>query len=212
MSSVKWETFLNDVMPHLPGCETNIALHNIKRAAIEFCERSLYYRAETDLVDVAAGEREIDIDAPVTGTLVVKVINVFLDGKELTLKTVEQLDAEMPDWRTSTGPAKHFTQLSPASIVLAPSPDSASTTGLQMTVALAPTYESSGIERYIPQHFVEGIAGGAVARMLMMQKMPWSNPGLASAFGQRFENEIATATAVAAQAFGRAVLRTRQWP
>lgn len=212
MSSVKWETILNDVMPHLPGCETNIALHNIKRAAIEFCEKSKYFRAETDLVDVAAGEREIDIDSPVTGTVVVKVLDTFFDGKELTTKSVSALNVEMPDWRTSTGEPSAFTQLSPSALLLAPVPDAPTTSGLQMTVALAPTYESSGIERYIPQHFIEGIAAGALARMLVMQNKPWTDPALAAVFANRFNNEIAAASAIAEQGFGMAVLRTKPCP
>lgn len=210
MSAVKWETLLNDVMPHLPGCEVAIAIHHIKRSAIEFCERSLYYRAEADPIDVAAGEREIGIDAPVTGTVVVKVLDAYFGDQELIHKTVDVLNVEQPDWRTAQGAPRFFTQLSPEALVFAPGPVAAGQ--LRMTVAMAPTYESSGIERYIPQHFTEGIAAGAVGRLMAMQKKPWTNGEFAGAFFERFQREITAAAAAADRSFCRAPLRTVRCP
>lgn len=156
MATVALTEFLPHVLPQVPGCADILAVHAIREAAIEFCERSLAAREEQAAQTLTAADLPLDVAVP-TGARLVKVLAVTLDGSEL----------DVAAWR----------QPNPTQLTLI-SPPSASFT-LALTVAYAPLRNASSVDDWLYQHYADGIAAGALARLMSMAAMPFANPELA---------------------------------
>lgn len=215
-----YTTLYDDVLPELPGAESALALHHIKRACNDFYERSLYSRetlaGQTITVNVATysvvASDPSNFDCG-------KILEVsFWDSsgsmtkpKSLTPRTREQLTYEMPDWATRTGTPSAYTQPAIDRVTLAYTPDATYTGGLIVTIAKLPLYAGAGVDDAVFEKFNEVLAYGAKARMMRMPKKPWSNPKLAAEYRTMFDQEVGKAAAIAAKGYGRAPLRTRAY-
>ena len=58
-----WSSWFDDVLPALPGCDTGIVTHELRRTAQDFFTRTLAWSVLLDDVQVSAGETEIEIMA-----------------------------------------------------------------------------------------------------------------------------------------------------
>lgn len=214
-----YELFFDDVMPELPGAETALVLHHIKRMANDFYERSLYSREDLTPINVVANTATYSVasGAP-TDFDVGKILTVRLNmgsahgPKPLPARSKQQLNIDMPDWSTSTGTPKFYLQDAIDSLTLAKIPDASYTGGLLVKIAKLPKYDGAGIDDHVWSKFSESMAQGVKARMMRIQKKPWSNPGLAADYMREYNVEVAAAAAIAAKDFGGAPLRTRACP
>ena len=59
-------------------------------------------------------------------------------------------------------------------------------------MALAPSFNASGIETDVASPYVQEIAQGALATLQMMARVEWSDPGLAGANKALFNQRVAT--------------------
>lgn len=209
MSNAKYTDLLDEVMPHVPGADTDIVVNAIKRAVIQFCVKSLVWRVPSDPITVYA-DGTADIDSPESNTQVVKVLSAKLAGRKdpILPKSPEWLDAWNPDWRTAIGEAQYFTQDNPLQMLVTLAPGSQLVGALTAQLALAPSIVSSGVEKWILDRYAEPLASGAIGRLMIMAKKPWTNAQLGLGHMQEFQAGIGAAMAQAAKGFGRGPLRT----
>ena len=214
-----YTTFYDDVMPELPGCETALVLHHIKRTCNDFYERSLYSREVLAGINVVAGTGTYTaVPSDATNFDVCKILGVkLLDAAgqanpgKLFARTPDQLDEELPHWETRQGSVKYYAQRALDKVTLAYIPSTAVTSGLVITIAKLPKYGGGGIDDDVWQKFSESLAAGVKHRLMKMDKKPWSSPSKAVMYGEIFESEVAAAGAIAAKGYGRGPLRTKAW-
>jgi hypothetical protein len=215
-----YASFFDDVLPELPGCTTEMALHHIKRTCNDFYERSLFGREECTPQDVVAGtSAHTALALDVANFEVSRILEVRLkdsssaDAKprKLDPRSKAWLDQVMPDWDTQQGTPKFYTQNSMDTVVLAYIPVNSLTAGLQISIAKVPLYTGTGVDDGVFSKFSESIAYGIKSRLMRMPKKPWSNDKLAADYARLFEGEVAAAAAIATNSFGRGVMRTKAW-
>lgn len=194
----------DEVMPHANGCTPQMALDVLRKAAIEFCDQSwIHHHNHTD-ISVVANTHTYSLSPP-TDTVVVTVLDAWLDNLQLQWKGSDDLRQVNTRWQAWTGPRPiYLTSETPRSVRLVPSPTVASTNGLRMIVALKPTIAAAGLETFIWEEYREQIADGALARLYLSPGKPYTNLELGAAKRAMFRSHCNAAYNRSMRAFGRA--------
>jgi hypothetical protein len=204
--AANWSKFLPEVAHEVPGCPILTIENAIRRAVIDFCERSEFLTVDLDPIDVVAGESIYDISAG-TSLDIAKVLFVRFDGKTLLPKTKEYLFEWDGDWDTKVGTPTMVTQDNYNQIRLVLGPDTDLVAGLKVNVAVMPSATATGCDDVIYSRFMDAIASGAKSRLMAIPGAPWNKPDMVTFYGNQFEFEVGKAAAMAAKAYGRAPLR-----
>lgn len=204
----------DDTMPELPGAEAALVANAIKRACIEFCERSQFHRQTLTAINVVSGTASYALTAPSAAYRICGVVEVqydlTTDQKELFPKTRDDLDAKLGlGWESLSGDVIYYLQDTINTVRLVRKPDEAITAGLVVRVAMAPDQAATEASDEIYNEFYDAIAAGAKYRLMLMPSKPWSNSQMAGFYRDRFESEIGAAQVRAARGYGRAPMRTR---
>lgn len=206
MANVKYSDMLDEVLPLLAADPSDPVTENaIKRSAVEFCATSWVWKYLTDPVQTTPGEPLYMLDA-LPGSDVATVLSVELGGIPLECKTVEWLNANEQGWRTRRGTPRYYAQVDTEEVMLAPVPDTAAE--LTTTLALQPSHTSTGIPKWIFTQHIYTLVDGALAKLMLMPGKPWSDAQNGAMRLSSFEKGMANASAVSANALGRAVTRT----
>lgn len=209
MANVKYSELLDEVLPSLPADPSDPVTENaIKRAVIEFCASSWIWRYIPDPLSVVAGEAFYDLEPP-AGADIATVIDVALNNVPLTPKAIEQLNAEIPGWRTTQVTPKYFTQVDTEQIILAAVPPTSITDGLTMTLALQPNQSATGFPKWIFNQYIYALADGALAKLMLMPNKPWTDAKTGADRRNRFEAAIANARNSVTSGLGRAAGRVK---
>lgn len=198
-----WIQFMDYVLPDVPGCPIPAANIAIRQSAIAFCEQSLAYKAAHDDVAVVSGAAEYAF-VPPAETVVHAITYAAFNGDELQSR-VGEYGISNPDWRSEEGTPKYIFG-GMTSLTLIPAPDVDGT--LTMTVALKPAYDATGIDGSIFNEYREAIVHGALSRLMLSPKKPYSNPSLATYHNQQFTVLTGQAGMRAARSYTRAPLKT----
>lgn len=204
--ATNFTSWYDDVLPWVPGCPQSMALNVIRKAAIEFCDRSwawIYYPAGINVVN---GQMAYAFTPP-ANAVVTRTLQVWYDDEPIDPATPDELNALFQNWRTHTGTPQYHTQDDERNLLLVPTPDADLTGGLKMRVALKPTITAVDIETRIYEEHREAIASGAKARLMLMQKKPYSDPNQAVIEQDKFDSAINTTKIKIIKGFSRAPLR-----
>ena len=127
------------------------------------------------------------------------------NGRKIDFSRAEA-DREISSWRNRTG-VPEYIGANAMSLMLMPTP---ATSGmLTMTVALKPSPDADGIDDSIFDEYREAIVHGALARLMLSPKKPYTNMQLAQYHYQLFAIRVADAGMRAARGHTRAPLQTR---
>jgi hypothetical protein len=198
-----WSDLYDLVMPDLPGCPFAAVNSALRQSAIAFCAQSLAWKEEHPPIAVLAETAEYAFIPP-TGAAVHAITYAQFNGKEISSQTGE-LNLASKAWRNQTGTPEHVLG-GATSLRLVPEPDAAGT--LAMTVALKPSASAAGIDEGLFNEYREAIVHGALARLMLSPRKPYTNTQLAQYHQQQFAIETAMAGTRAARSFTRAPLRT----
>jgi hypothetical protein len=208
MATVAYTAFYDEILPEAPGCLPALALNAIRNAVIEFCEKSHMHIYNHPAISAIANTPTY-VFVPLTGTLVVKALQVFYNGTELIPKTPDELKNiydgdQSKDWRDQTGEPIYFTQDDARNIRLVPMPSVNAANAIKMRVSLKPTRASTAVDDKIFEEHLETIKHGALYRLKIQKGKPYSDePGAAQSF-IFFNNGIQSAKTMTEKGFGRA--------
>jgi hypothetical protein len=191
MSIVSYDKFLDEVMPEVPGVTLAQAKNAIRNAAIEFCRRSWCWTLPLDAFDIEANVADYDLETPANASVIVEILIMYYNGKQIDPATRGELEALHKDYRTVTGMPRKFLRNSPDTISFYPVPTADEAAAMTGTVALAPSRTSSGIEKFIFENWLEVIAHGAKAKLFVMNNVPWRNPQLGTYHQGYFDSACA---------------------
>lgn len=190
-------------MPYCRGVPDEIAIHNIRLATIEFCRRSGI------LHDVQKYDLQAYVeDYQLTTDCNYEIVRVF----RITVNewwTYTPVNEKIP--QRGIG-AYLFYMSSPAMCHLRRPPAIDNPKGLEVEVIVQPKQDSCVLENYLYEFWAEGIAAGAISRLLLLPQTNWYDPKLATDFRTTFRKELTRCRIEIERSFtNTSVMRTQQW-
>lgn len=198
-----WTSFYDLIAPDLPGCSFAAMDIALRQAAIAFCEQSLAWKYTHPDISVVAATATYPF-VPPTQAVVHAITYAEFDGTAIDCKTGET-NIPIDDWRNTTGTPEYVLG-GATELTLVPTPDVAGT--LSLEVALKPSPTGTGIDDDIFNEYREAIIHGALARLMMSPKKPYSSPALAQFHDQKFTILSGQAGLRQARNYTRAPLQT----
>jgi hypothetical protein len=199
----RFEEFLPQVMPYVPGCPEIVAVSAIRSATIEFCRKSLWLLYEHDPFVTEANQGSYGLDLP-EDTDLVMVFQATYNG--LPLAFVGEVN--MAYLNDNAGLPKCVTQIDPTSVQLVPIPQADGDT-VKLLVAITPTESSVTCDDALLGRWAERIGYGARARLHAIPGQTFSSPETALQYRAMFVTAIGEARIERARGMTRAVSRVR---
>jgi hypothetical protein len=196
--------WIPQVQPYLPNCPRAVMIVAIRQSAIDFCQKSMFWRMEMEPLITVAGIREYELDFP-PETIVVSVRAMTYDGRPIKEKDIDELDACRSHWRTDQGTPDAFVYRDPATVLLSKEPQES--VELAATLALKPTQTALTCGDILFDEYMNGIAAGAIAQLMLQPGKPWTQPQLAATFGASYTADVEQARVRATTGYGRRVVR-----
>lgn len=166
------------VLPDCPNVPRGLALSHIRKAAILFCIESRFWREEIVPINTVPNQPEYELFCQAPEARVVFVLSLQAGGQPLDARTEEDLDREVPRWRTVTGGPGEFVTPAESWIRLTPIPiDVHVLTG---RAVMAPTATGNYLLKDLFNNHSDTIASLAKATLLKMPDKPWTNPNMAA--------------------------------
>lgn len=173
-ATTNFSEWYREILPDCPGLSLDFALHHIRNAAIDFCTRTWVWRyADTGTMVATTATYAIASPAgsEVTGVLWVKAQNDVNGDEETIGKATYRQVIHAP---AQAGAPYAYTLQRYDDITFYPTPDD--TYDYSIWVALRPTSTATDIDSDVFVKYRDGIAHGALARLLAMGNKPWSDP------------------------------------
>ncbi|SDZ85968.1 phage adaptor protein [Nitrosospira multiformis] len=196
-----WSDFYDLLMPDLPECPAAAADSALRQSSVAFCEQSLAWQTKHQPVLVMGGIAEYSFSPP-EGTEIHAIINAVLDGEEIEPFACEK---NITIWSRQTGKPRYVLG-GPSSLTLIPTPNSNGV--LAIRVALKPSATSAGIDDELFHEYREAITHGAMGRLMLSPKKPYTNIQLAPYHQQQFIIKTAAAGMRVARSYARAPFQT----
>lgn len=208
-----WSDFFDYMAPDLPGCPLTAMIFALRQSAIAFCEQSLVWEYTHPDISVSVGTAEYPYVPPDNNSVVHTVTYGEFNGTEIDVNT-KQSDMLIWDWR-NVGGIPEYVLGGAEFLTLVPTPNIAGT--LKLTVVLKPSPTAEGIDDDIFNEYREAIVHGALARLMLSPKKPYTDGMLANYHMSQFTAKTGAAGSRAARNYTRAPLQTsimarRTWP
>ncbi len=196
-----FDDFLPYVQPYVSGCPRDTALHHIKLAAIEFCERSCIWRESFDtlLADGFSASYALPLDDQVELAKLLEVkVQDGADARAVEADIVEVLQGR----RIAGDGCSRVTAWTDnrRDVFLTPTPREDAQ--IDVYAAIKPALTAFSFPDDVFRHHAEHIAFGALARLFEMPGVDWSSP-LALVKREQFDEQIGKAARKAERGFGR---------
>jgi hypothetical protein len=211
MADLALSAWYDDVLPQVSECPVALADWAIRKAAIEFCDRSHAHIVDLTAINSVVGTADYALTAP-AGSEIVKVIAVLYDGDEI--KPISPRDVARSygdDWADLQEEPERFLSQYGTSLKLIPKPATAVTAGIVPTVVLRPTAAATTIAEVIGTLYKEEIAKGARKTLWLMPKKPWTTFDRGNKEEQDFFEACAVAHSQAQKGRTGAAMRNRNY-
>lgn len=212
--AVPYSDFFPEVIPLCPDVSEPQALHAIRNACIEFCERTSMWRESAQAL-VQTGQNTYFVPVNLD-TASATILSVYYDNNLLVATSEESLNNNASrDWRLDVGTPTMFTSApDTASFTLSRvPPDEDNGKVMRIRYALRPTRDSEevGLD-YIYSRWAEVIGYGALQRLYMTMGQPYYNPQVAVSYGNLFAAGVAKARAEVNNGNGQGQLMVKPRP
>ncbi len=176
--------------------------HATRRAAQEFFRRSSVWKEDVSIALVA--DQPLYPIVTSTGTVPVLVVSASIADRDVdpTRRDEDMIGMFGPAWREVKGAPVDLLQTSPDSVRMFPMP-AASGESLIASVSVTPSDDATGIPDALAIRYRDAIAAGALARMMLSAKKPWSDDARGTMYLNKFEAGIGKAQSDRATGFGR---------
>lgn len=187
MATVPLTTFYNDILPDVPGCLEAVASDALLESAIEFCEKTRVHKVDGNPITLLANTPTVAFVSPAPQTRVHVILQALFGTTPLDFKDPDYLSVHYdPSWRTKTGTPLYITQDDEESFRVVPYLTADATVPLNLFVALKPTATATDIEARLWREYREIIAYGALSRLMLSPKKPYTNAAMGAAHLEAF--------------------------
>lgn len=198
-----WADFYDYLMADVPGCPFVAATFALRQSAIAFCEQSLAWTYVHPDIAVVNDTEQYAYEPP-AGALVHAVVYATFKDVEISVNT-KQDDMRIWNWRNQTGTPQYVLG-GPSVLTLVPTPDVEGT--LKLIVALKPDNDATGIDDDIFKEYHEAIVHGALAKLMLSPRKPYTNAELAAFHMAQFAAKTGAAGMRVARNYTRSPLQT----
>ena len=187
---------LTSVLPEIqllvPEAPRVLLLDYLRFAAITFCERSTFWRADISMNTVAdqASYDETDFTVPTDSVLSCVYDGTYDGSTKLRVMTPGQVDRTMgTDWESESGTPYYVLRTDAANTIqLAPYPTAVK--AVVLPAAWKPTLTATTIADDVYNEYHEALAWGAVAGLCGMPRKAWSDPNYAKMYADLYNSAI----------------------
>lgn len=210
-----YDDFLSRVLPEVTGCSELLATQAIKDTVIEFAERTLIHQVDHDPVSAVAKVPDYDLETPVTGTRIIKIMKLWYSGAELDPSAPDEIrdptvyNQRVGNYQTQYATPRTYLQKDTNTFSLFPIPEKSLVNAVTLRIALAPLRSSTTCDDLFYEQWVEPIAAGAVARLQMTPGKAYSNPKFAPINTSKYMVGVNEARQKASRGYTRANLRVQ---
>lgn len=185
-----FDDFLPYVAPSVNACPPIVAIHNIRQAAIEFCEKAQVWRERMDtlLADGISTHYALPIDDQTEISKLLEVTVGASGRKPDDYVIVTPMDGR-DEQRRQTGKRFAWTD-NRRDIYLSQTPVEGSE--IEVYVSLKPSQSAFSFPDDLFGHYVEHIAAGALSRLFKIAKTDWYDPALSADKRNEFMAAIST--------------------
>lgn len=206
--STSFDDFMPEILLDVPTCPEVIAIRQICNAAIEFCEKTKAWQYDMDPIAAVGGTSAYDLDLP-SSSEAVTLESLSHLGDRLSPTSRRMLNDWKVNWQAETGNPKYFFLPSLTEFRVVPIPTTSNANAFLGTVVLKPTRSATTIDSTIASQWMEVIAAGAKARLMMMPKRVWTDFNMAAVMEKQFKDGINAAVAVIQKTRTRVPLRVK---
>ena len=222
---VPWSKYRQWVVTEVEGAPNIVIEDAIRRAVIEFCEYTTYWRFDLSNQPIFAGKHTYELGPRIPKCArIVTPIHVSTNNQPLRIITPEELDILWPKfggkwpidrldsvgatpWRDFIEDDQHFYFMvdNPETIRIFGIPKVArlADVGLKVKVALKPLPDSTEGPEIVFTDFYQTIVYGALRNLQLTKNKPWSDPTLAATNHALFETGKIEAMGKVTRAFMR---------
>jgi len=164
MSTVALDQFLPYVLPFARGASELAATAEIRRAAIDFCQRTKVWREFLDPLAITAGNADVDLFVPADAELY-EIAEVWYHDNPLDPAAEDQLRAKgiAP---TDTGTPEYYTHVDDIfTLRLAPIPRISEAAALRVRAVLHPARDADTVPDALWRRYATEVAQGALERL-----------------------------------------------
>ena len=192
----KFSTLFTDVLSQAQDCPKVVAVGEIRKAAIELCEKSAVWSRNHDPIYTYKNGDEYDMDDSPPDAVADRLLEAKLDGNPFMAGTPRDLF----QYSGESGSPQVAAVVRPAVVSLAPAPDGRYV--LVMRVAYKPSKSADEMEDDIMDQWRDTIVNGALYRLKMMANKPWSDPQAAVIHKNFFDGGVRQAKMKAVTGYG----------
>jgi hypothetical protein len=178
-----YESFLSDILPYVPGAPDDIVIQHLRRACIEFYQRTEAWRVKLPAVSALEGYTEYAMPLPTQAALA-KMKAYYINGVQAAVATVGQGDDAVAFGSNHDA----VWTLNKTTFYVNPPPATGDL--MKLDVSLKPSQASSGIYDFLYEQHAEHLRDGALARMFAMPGQPWTSLELATYHKGMFEAAV----------------------
>jgi len=169
--------FLPEVMPSVAGCPVPLVINAIRNSVIEFLKATCIVE-QTITIPLLAGVASYPL-TPAAGT----VAQTFVRGKvggvsDVSPTALIELENSYQLWRTLTSAAPTHAFIENGALTVSPTPTADAS--MESVFTSTPSRSATDVEDAILEDWIEGVAHGALYRLMALPGFPWANPDLAA--------------------------------
>lgn len=211
---LSWDAFLPEVAVEIGACPRPLLINAIQNAGRKLIRDSRLLTEDLPAIDLVNGVQQYAYDSADPANFgVVGCDKVWVGGELIDPLTEDQAESETTNWLSDTGVVVGFVESVPGAVRLVRIPDVDTVGGLVIRAAVVP---KKTIGNVLPEWFVdaflEDIAAGAKARLMLQPGTAWANPQMGAYYQTLFEQGISKAATLKSGGAGRARTRTRSYP
>lgn len=203
-------TLVPDVRVEIPEIPSFVAERQLLRALRMFCEETRCWRVDISVSVVANTPKVLLTSLLPSGTELVDIIAVKNTdgGVPVEPRTYMWLNQNTTDWRSETNTAASWYVLDGNNTIrFVPTPSATVTGRYYVRVAVKPLLTATVINDVVINKYDELIVHGALGRLYLIPRKPWTDANLAQYHEALFRNGWASARAEAADEFQTGVPR-----
>lgn len=203
--------FYDLLMPELPGCTTAMVDLHLQAVAREFCLHTSAWRAPLAAVDLVANQAAYALPTPANSELV-RVLQLTV-GNELLWRDRDgrRYETDCPQYTTDEPPFAMSDDLTTIALIKDEVSTAALVAGLKVTAALKPTVGAATLPDFLKSQYSEAMRYGTLSRLMMMNKKPWTDRGLASEYASMYRSQTNFAAYQGQVGNTRQQLRVKSW-
>jgi hypothetical protein len=184
------DAFKPFVATEVIGCPDPLISQSLLMACAEFLRASMGWTVTLSPIALVDGQRDYQVPVPLDANLVA-VRDVWVGARRLDAAPMATLRAYLIE--ESSEPTFYNMAADRGTLSVYPMPNGVTSQTLVLRVAYTPMPSASELPDFVWQNYLDVVASGAKARLMMMPGVPWTNPQLGAYYRQIFDAAVVDA-------------------